>query len=348
VAGEERILIGRRLPYDLKFNTLGEDELRAFLFKLNDKIKIGISSCLLGNDVRYDGANKLDHDLRDTIGQFVEWVPVCSEVEAGLSVPREAMHLVGDPTTPRLVTIFTGVDHGDRMAEWAKKKLLHLEKAGICGFVFKARSPSCGLEDVKIYSRSGTKHRKGAGIFAKAFMDHFPSIPVEDEEGMRNAAIKENFFERMFVYHRWREFKTQDGTVEGLMRFHDSHKLLIMSHCIRHLRELGAIVNGTKRKRAVLFGRYEQVLVACMRFPGTVKKHTIVLQHLAGYFKKQLIHEDKKELQEVILRYHRGLVPLIIPVTLIRYYASKYDLPDLKQQYYLNPHPIELMLKNHV
>ncbi|HUI46146.1 MAG TPA: DUF523 and DUF1722 domain-containing protein [Nitrospirota bacterium] len=316
---------------------------------MDDKVKIGISSCLLGNGVRYDGANKLDHNLRITLGRFVEWVPVCPEVEAGLPVPREAMHLVGDPAAPRLVTKFTGVDHGNRVAGWAKKKFFHLEKAGICGFVFKARSPSCGLEDVKIHCQSGRAHGKGAGIFAKAFMDHFPSLPVEDEEGMRNAVIRENFVERIFVYQRWREFKTQDGTTEGLVRFHASHKLLMMSHSIRHLRELGAIiVYGKKLKRSILFARYEQALIAGMRLPGTVKKHTKVLQHLAGCFKKQLNRGDKKELQESILRYHGGLVPLIVPVTLIRHYAGKYNLPYLKYQCYLNPHPLELMLKNHV
>jgi uncharacterized protein YbgA (DUF1722 family)/uncharacterized protein YbbK (DUF523 family) len=314
-----------------------------------DKIKLGISSCLLGNDVRYDGGNKLDHNLRDTLGQFVEWTSVCPEVEAGLTVPREAMHLVGDPDAPRLVTKFTGVDRGDRVARWAEKKLLQLERAGICGFVFKARSPSCGLDDAKIHSLSGTANCNGAGIFAKAFMDRFPSLPTEDEEGMRNAVIRENFIERIFVSHQWREFKSQDRTIAGLGRFHASYKLLMMSHSIKHLRELGTIVaNREKLKRSALFERYEQALVAGMRFPATLKKHTNVLQHLAGYFKKRLSLEDKKELQEVIFRYHRGLVPLIVPVTLIRHYAGKYDLPYLQQQCYLNPHPLELMLRNHV
>ena len=316
---------------------------------MDNKIKIGISSCLIGNDVRYDGDNKLDRYLRDMLGQFVEWVPVCPEVESGLSVPREAMYLVGDPVAPRLVTKFTGIEQGNRILGWAKKKLLYLEKVDICGFVFKARSPSCGLNDVKIHSRSGKACGKGAGIFAKAVIGRFPALPVENEEGMRNAVSKENFVERIFVYQRWREFKTQDGTNAGLIRFHASHKLLMMSHSIRHLRELGAIVvNGKKLKRSVLFGRYEQVLSAGMRFHGTVKKHTDVLQHLAGFFKKRLTDEDKKELQEVILLYHGGLVPLVVPVALIRHYAEKYDLSSLKQQCYLSPHPIELMLKYHV
>ncbi len=314
-----------------------------------DKIKLGISSCLLGNDVRYDGGNKLDPNLRDTFGQFVEWIPVCPEVESGLPVPREAMRLVGDPDTPRLVTRFSGVDHGDRVIRWAKKKLLHLEKTGICGFVFKSRSPSCGLEDAKIQYGSGAVHCKGAGIFAKMFMNRFPFLPAEDEEGMRNAVYRENFVERIFVYHQWREFKSQDDTIAGLGRFHAAHKLLMMSHSIRHLRELGTIVaNGKKLKRSILFERYEQTLVAGMWFPATIKKHTNVLQHLAGYFKKQLSHEDKRELQDVIFRYHKGLVPLIVPITLIKHYAGEYDLPYLQQQCYLNPHPLELMLRNHV
>ncbi len=313
-----------------------------------DKIKIGISSCLLGNYVRYDGGNKLDYNLRDTLGKFVEWVPVCPEVESGLPVPREAMHLVGDTVAPRLVTKITGIDHGDRISGWAKRKLRYLDKDGICGFVFKARSPSCGLDSVKIHSRAGTAHCKGAGIFVKAFMDRFPSLPVGDEEGMRNAFIRENFIERIFVCQRWREFEMHDGTTAGLARFHASHKLLMMSHSIRHLRELGAMItNGTRLRRSVLFERYEQVLVAGMRLPGTVKKHMHVLQHLAGDFKKQLSSVDIEELQDAILCYRNGLVPLIVPITLIRHYAREYDIPYLQQQCYLNPHPLELMLRNH-
>src|SRR5512143_628018 len=167
------------------------------------KIKLGISSCLLGNKVRYDGGHKLDHFLTDTLGQCVEWVPVCPEVECGLPVPREAMRLVGDVDMPRLITRNTHIDHTERMSNWAARKLTQLEKQNLCGFVFKARSPSSGMERVKVYSGSGSSFKMGSGMFARAFMQRFPMIPVEDEGRMQDPGLRENFIERVFVYRRW-------------------------------------------------------------------------------------------------------------------------------------------------
>ena len=312
------------------------------------KIRLGISSCLLGNTVRYDGGHKLDHYLRDTLGQFVEWVPVCPETECGLPIPREAMHLVGDPDAPRLVTRFTGIDHTDRMSRWTKKKLRYLEEQNLCGFVFKARSPSSGMQGVKVYSASGTSFRKGSGIFAKAFMARLPFVPVEDNGRLQDPGIRENFIERIFVYQRWRELGDDSGTIGDLVSFHAGHKLLLMSHSIKHLRELGTLVSKAKKyKRSELFERYFQVLMDGLKLQTTRKKHTNVLQHMAGYFKKQLSSEEKQELQDVITQYHQGLVPLIVPVTLIKHYVRKYSEPYLQGQHYLNPHPLELMLRNH-
>ena len=179
----------------------------------SEKIKLGISSCLLGKKVRYDGGHKLDHFLADTLGAYVDWVPVCPEVESGLSVPREAMHLVGDPEAPRLVTIRSGVDHTSRMRRWANKKVTALAAEDLCGFVFKSRSPSSGMRGVKIYSPEGMPVGTGSGIFAKAFQDRFPLLPVEDEGRLHDPALRENFIERIFVYKRWQEFRSLDKTV---------------------------------------------------------------------------------------------------------------------------------------
>ncbi len=169
--------------------------LRAFLFELTmeNKIRIGISSCLLGNNVRYDGGNKLEYYLRDTLGQIVEWVPVCPEVESGLTVPREAMHLIGDRDIPRLVTILTGIDHTERLTQWARGKLAELSHLDLCGFVFKARSPSCGVRDAEIVTPSSSTAGKRAGLFAAAIMKYFPDLPVEDEERFLDAAFRESF-----------------------------------------------------------------------------------------------------------------------------------------------------------
>jgi len=325
--------------------------LRAFLFLsgMFNKVKIGISACLLGERVRYDGSHKLDHYLRDTLGRFVEWVPVCPEVESGLPVPREAMRLVGDLAAPRLVTRRIGTDHTDTLLRWTKKKLAELEHRDLCGFVFKSRSPSSGMQGVKVYSTSGAAARKGPGIFAKAFMDCFPLIPVEDEGSLQDPESRENFIERVFIYRQWRDLIQQGGTVDDLMTFHTEHKLLMMSHSVKHLRELGMIVSNTKKiPRSVLFEQYLQVLMNGLRFMATVKKHTNVLQHVAGYFKKKLSPGEKMELQESIALYHKGLVPLLVPITLLKHYVKKYDEPYLMRQHYLNPHPLELMLRNHI
>lgn len=313
------------------------------------KIKLGISSCLLGENVRYDGGHKLDHYLRDTLGQFVEWVPVCPEVECGLPVPREAMHLLDKPGAPRLVTRSTGIDHTDRMLAWAKKKLNELEKQKLSGFVFKSRSPSSGMQGVKLYTETGVSARKGIGIFANAFLERFPLLPVEDEGRLQDPGIRENFIERVFVYQRWHEQVASHGSLGSLVDFHAEHKLLLMSHSSKHLRELGTLVaQGKKQQRKMLFDAYFRILMDGLRLMATVKKHTNVLQHMAGYFKKSLAAAEKQELQEVITQYHKGLVPLIVPMTLLKHYVRKYEEPYLSKQHYLNPHPLELMLRNHV
>ncbi len=313
------------------------------------KINLGISSCLLGNSVRYDGGHRLDHFLTETLGQYVEWVPVCPEVESGLPIPREAMHLVGDPEAPRLVAIRSGMDHTNRMRQWANKKIKLLASEDLCGFVFKSRSPSSGMRGVKIYSPEGRPIGTGSGIFAKAFQDRFPLLPVEDEGRLHDPALRENFIERIFAFKRWQEFKSLDKTVGGLVSFHASHKLLIMAHSLRHYSTLGKLVADLKKyRREELFERYFITLMEGLQFLATVKKNTNVLQHMAGYFKQWLSSDEKQELQGVITNYHRELVPLIVPITLLRHYVRKYSAEYLKQQVYLNPHPLELMLRNHV
>jgi uncharacterized protein YbgA (DUF1722 family)/uncharacterized protein YbbK (DUF523 family) len=314
-----------------------------------EKIKLGVSSCLLGERVRYDGGHKLDHFLTDTLGAYVDWVLVCPEVESGLSVPREAMHLVGDVEAPRLVTIRTGVDHTSRMRRWTKKKVTTLAAEDLCGFVFKSRSPSSGMRGVKIYSPEGIPISTGSGIFAKAFQDRFPLLPVEDEGRLHDPGLRENFIERVIVYKRWQEFMASDRTIGRLVSFHTSHKLLVMAHSPKHYSALGKLVADPKQyKHEELFERYCATLMEGLQLLATVRKNTNVLQHMAGYFKQQLSPDEKKELQDVIANYHQELAPLIVPITLLQHYVRKYNADYLKQQSYLNPTPLELMLRNHV
>ena len=313
------------------------------------KVKIGISSCLLGERVRYDGGHKLDRYITETLGQYFEWVSVCPEVEYGLPVPREVMRLEGNPDSPRLVTVQTKVDHTEGMLKWTDKKLKDLGQEKLCGFIFKSRSPSSGIGGVKIYTTSGIPRCKGVGIFGGAFIRYFHFIPVIDDGRLHDTQLRENFSERVFVYKRWQEFIKKGRTIQDLAGFHTEHKLLILSHSPKHFSALGRLVaNAKKYKREELHSEYIRILMHGLQLIATVKKNTNVLMHITGHFKKHLSSDEKQELLEVIDNYHKGLIPLIVPITLIRHYVRKFDETYLKKQYYLNPHPLELMLRNHV
>lgn len=314
-----------------------------------EKIKIGISSCLLGEKVRYDGGHRLDQYITETLGRYFEWVPVCPEVEYGLPVPREAMHLIGEPASPRLVTVRTGIDHTDGMTKWAADKLSRLEKEYLCGFIFRSKSPSSGIGGIKVYSSSGITGNKATGIFGGAFLHYFPLIPAIDDGRLHNPDLRENFIEQVLVYNRWQEFLKKGGKIRELIAFHTNLKLLILSHSPKHYSALGILVAQAKKYRPdALYSEYIKILMEGLRLLATIKKNTNVLLHIAGYFKKRISSEDKRELLEVIEQYHKGYIPFIVPVVLINHHVRKFDEPYLKTQFYLNPHPVELMLRNHV
>jgi uncharacterized protein YbgA (DUF1722 family)/uncharacterized protein YbbK (DUF523 family) len=313
-----------------------------------ESIRIGISACLLGEPVRYDGGHKLDRFLKDTLGSYVQYVPVCPEVECGMPVPRESMHLEGDPEAPRLIATRTGRDMTDTMIEWARRRLEELEGEDLCGFIFKSNSPSSGMERVKVF-QDGVPKWAASGLFAGLFMKRFPLVPVEDEGRLHDPALRENFIERIFISRRWREVVKQGMGIGGLIDFHSRHKLQLMAHSPKHLSTLGKLVaKGKDLSPDEMCPEYHRLLMEALKLRATVKKNTNVLQHLMGYFKKELSGDEKRELMEVIGHYHDGFVPLIVPVTLIGHYVRKYDQPYLKSQFYLNPHPIELQLRNHV
>lgn len=316
---------------------------------MEDKINIGISSCLLGNAVRYDGGHKLDRYIRDTLGRYLHFIPVCPEVECGLSVPREAMRLEGDPLKPRLVTNKTGRDLTRQMQAWGRQRLITLEKEELCGFIFKKNSPSSGMARVKVYNAKGMPVKNGNGIFAKAFMDRFPKIPVEDEGRLHDPGLRENFIERIFALRRWRQALKEKMDVGHLVAFHTHEKLLLMSHSPQHYRRLGKLVAQDKQMtQSCLIDAYEQLFMDALAQKSTSAKNSNVLMHILGYFKKQLSPDEKQEMLTVIDHYRRAFVPLIVPVTLVNHYVRKYRQAYLAQQTYLNPHPIELQLRNHV
>lgn len=315
---------------------------------MDDQIKLGVSACLLGYKVRYNGDHSRDSFITDTLSQYAAFVPVCPEVECGFPVPRETMRLEGDPGSPRLMTTRTRQDQTERMGSWCEKKVKELEELDLYGFIFRKGSPSSGMERVKVYSDKGVPSRTGVGMFARAFMEHFPLLPVEEDGRLHDPQLRENFIEAIFVLKRWREILAPRPTRRAFVEFHTRHKLLLMAHSPSHMRQLGKLVAEMKNHSLEEFRmQYQKLLVEALRLKATRRKHTDVLMHAMGFLKKFLSGDEKKELLEIIEQYRLGYLPLIVPVTLLNHHVRKYDAPYLKDQYYLSPHPIELQLRNH-
>lgn len=312
------------------------------------KIRIGISRCLLGEPVRYDGQHKHDHYLTDTLGQYFEYVGVCPEVECGLGIPRESMRLIGDPAHPRLMTTRSGIDHTERMQTWIAQRLVELEREDLGGYIFKSRSPSSGMENIKVYNDKGGVAGKAPGLFGKAFQAQFPTLPCEDEGRLNDPDLRENFIERVFTLWRFRQAMRATPTLAALMTFHARNKLLIQSHQEPLVREMGRELAALKAREARAYiPRYEEKLMRALKTLATVRKHTNILQHMLGYLRDGVDEADRKELAGIIADYHQGHIPLIVPITMLKHYVDKLDIAYLRDQYYLNPHPMELQLRNH-
>jgi len=312
-------------------------------------LRLGISRCLLGDEVRFDGGHKRDSFLTDVFGRYVDWVPVCPEVEARLCTPREAMRLVGDPQYPRLVTIKSGTDHTRAVKTMTTNRIEELKSLDLSGYVFKKGSPSCGIERVRIYNEHGMPHRNGVGLFARAFIEQFPLIPVEDEGRLGDPTIRESFIERVFCYRRWQDLVQSGVTRQALVQFHTIHKCLLLAHHPQQCEVLARLIGQAHQHRPKeLALRYGELFMKALAVKATVRKHVNVLQHILGYFKERLGSHEKAELLGVIGDYHRGLTPLVVPLTLIKHYVRIFDVSYIREQVYLNQHPKELMLRNHL
>jgi uncharacterized protein YbgA (DUF1722 family)/uncharacterized protein YbbK (DUF523 family) len=311
-----------------------------------EKLKIGVSACLLGQNVRYDGSHQLNPFIRDILGQYMEFVPVCPEVECGLPIPREAMRLVGDEGEPRLVTRRTGVDHTRRMQSWAEDKVRQLEAENLCGFIFKKNSPSSGLYRVKIYSEEGMPRNTGVGMFARVFTRHFPLLPVEEDGRLNDSRLREDFIEAVFVIKHFRDLLAAPRSRGALIDFHTRHKLLLLARNQEQYRQMGRFIANMPESLDEAYSSYGQLLAQALQLKTTSKKHCNVLHHVFGYFKKELSADEKQEVLEMIEAYRRGDVPLIVPITLLNHYVRKFKQPYLEQQYYLHPHPLDLRLRS--
>ena len=314
-----------------------------------NKIRIGVSSCLLGNEVRFDGGHKRNDFVADIFGKFVEFVPVCPEVEIGMGTPRESIALRRLDGDVRLLGNKTSSDHTVKMTSYADKRTRSLGAEDLSGYILKKDSPSCGMERVRVYAENGMPSRDGIGMFASALMRRYPNLPVEEEGRLKDPKLRENFVERVFAYRRMQNFFATRWTQGALIAFHTAHKLVLLAHSPNAYRELGRYVAEAKQiPRTEFREEYETRFMSALKKLATPPRHVNVMQHMLGYFREHLEESARRELAELVDDYARGLVPLIVPLTLIRHYVRRFEVDYLSGQVYLNPHPKELMLLNHV
>ena len=317
--------------------------------------RIGISRCLLGDEVRHDGGHKRDPFLVSTFGRFVEWVPVCPEIEVGMGTPREPIQLVvsqdgvpSDGQTVRLVGVKSHTDWTTRMTTFAASRVRELKVADLAGYVLKKDSPSCGLERVRVHD-DGHVTRTGRGLFAEALVRELPNLPVEEEGRLNDPALRENFVERVFAYQRLRALFSGRWTIRQLVVFHSMHKLQLLSHSRQGYAELGRLVAGAiKHPRRDLSTTYQRLFMTTLARMATPGRHSDVMMHVAGHLKRLIQPGDRDELLATIHDHRRGVVPLVVPITLLRHHVRRHDVGYLKDQTYLEPHPRELGLRNHV
>ncbi len=316
---------------------------------LHSSVRIGVSSCLLGQKVRFDGGHKRDAFLVDTFGQHVEWVPVCPEVEVGMGTPREAIRLVRQDEGVCLVGVKSGADHTRAMREFARRRAEALAKEDLDGYILKKDSPSCGMERVKVYDPHGSPARTGRGLFAEALIERLPLLPVEEEGRLSDPRLRENFVERVFAHRRLQVLFAGRWTIGALVRFHTAHKLTLLAHSPSGYQSLGRLVaRAASLPRAEVREQYPEAFMGALATMATPRRHVNVLQHMLGYFRDTLDGESRIELAGAIADYQNGLVPLIVPITLLRHHVRRCGVDYLASQVYLEPHPKELMLRNHV
>lgn len=313
------------------------------------RLRIGVSACLLGEQVRFDGGHKQDRYLTETLGRYFEWIPVCPEVELGLGTPRATMRLEETDGGIRLVMPANGRDLTEPMREFAATRVRELAQMDLDGYVLKSDSPSCGLWGVRVYGQSGMPHRSGRGLFAEALSEQVPHLPVEEEGRLWDPRLRENWIERVFAYYRIKSFWGSRWTLKSLVAFHTSHKLTLLAHSPKAYQKLGRLVASAKKiPKAECRLRYHTLFMSALAILATRGRHANVLQHMAGYVKKQLDEDSRRELSCLIDDYRTGEVPLVVPLTLIKHHVRRFNVIYLAGQVYLSPHPKELALRNHV
>ena len=309
-------------------------------------IRIGVSSCLLGQEVRYDGGHKRNTYLTQALSPYFEFVTYCPEVAVGMGVPRAPIRLVEHTGGIHAVGISDAqLDMTAALQTYATQVA---EQAGdLTGYIFKKDSPSCGMQRVKVFDYNDVPQRRGRGIYADILMQKLPLLPCEEEGRLMDPRLRENFIERVFIYYRWQQLLKQGLTPAALVEFHARHKFNLLAHDEISYRRLGRLVAEVGNSNITgIASNYIEVVMQALQKLASRKTHTNVLMHVMGFLKKQIDAEDKKELLESIDAYRQGLLPLIVPLTLLKHHLRKNPQPYIEQQYYMNPYPEELMLRN--
>ncbi len=310
-----------------------------------EKLRLGVSSCLLGERVRYDGGHKRDAFLTETLGPFAEWIPVCPEMEIGLGVPRPTLRLVGEAGAPRLVMTGSGRDLTAVMRRFAQTKTTELERLGLDGYVLKRASPSCGLWDVRVERGEARSGGLGRGLFADALVRRLPALPVEEEGRLADEAIRENFIERVFAARRWRAFVARRPRRRDLVAFHARHRYAVRAHSPAHYVRLGRLVTDRAPIAATL-PAYGSAFLQALAIPAMRARHVSVLRQLAGLVGRDLGAGDRRELRGLVDAYQRGRVPLAIPLTQLRHHVRRGGVASLVDQVYLDSYPADGLLRS--
>ena len=312
-----------------------------------DKISIGISSCLMGEEVRFNGGHKLSRLCVNTLSDFFEYKAICPEVGIGLGIPRKAIHLIGDPDAPRAVnTSDESIDVTDQLKEFAEQTIPTLDK--ICGYIFIKGSPSCGLFRVKVYNKGNPNPvDSGRGIYAREITKSMPLLPVEEAGRLTDPVLRENFIARVFAYHRWQKLIQQGLSASSILDFHVAYKYSLMANDPQTYTRLGQLLADAGNYDPNELGeKYFTELMQALTKKATRKSNTNVLTHLQGYLKKQLQSKEKEKLIEVIEQYRKGIVPLIVPVTLLQHHFNIHPNDYISKQAFFDPYPQELSLRN--
>lgn len=313
------------------------------------EIRVGVSACLLGDEVRYNGGHARDRYVVDTLAEHFTFVKVCPEEEVGMGTPRPTVRLEGHRDDPRMIEPVSGKDWTPAMNKFSTVRAREMGGAGLSGFIFKSKSPSCGVFRVKVYTESGHPGDPGAGLFARAMMKRHPLLPVEEEGRLHDPGLRENFLERVFAYHRLKSLFAGRWKRGELIEFHAREKYLLMAHSPAGLKKLGQLAARVKDHSPAEFrDLYMRGFMEVLEKKTTVKSHVNALQHMSGYLRDHIDPEARKSVHASIQDYRRELVPLIVPLTLMKHYIELHDVAYVGEQTYLNPHPRELKLRNHV